>query len=110
MKILEKKLNGYFSSHIMFVMIADIQLKDGAEEDFKNWFAESNKVLSNFPGFISRKFLKSSDGSYRILVEHESKETFIKMHQSPEHEKVHPTGHSFMSADPQRKTYTVAAE
>jgi heme-degrading monooxygenase HmoA len=84
----------------MFVMIADIQLKDGVEEDFKSWFAESNKVLSNFPGFISRKFLKSSDGSYRILVEHESKETFIKMHQSPEHEKIHPTGHSFMSADP----------
>jgi len=110
MKIREKKLSGYFSSHVMFVMIADVQLKDGAEEDFKSWFAESNKVLCNFPGFISRKFLKSSDGSYRILVEHESKETFVKMHQSPEHEKIHPAGHSFMSADPQRKTYTVAAE
>ena len=58
-------------------MIADIQLKDGVEDDFKNWFAESNKVLCDFPGFISRKFLKSSDGTYRILVEHESKETFI---------------------------------
>jgi hypothetical protein len=43
-------------------------------------------------------------------VEHESKDTFIKMHQSPEHEKIHPKGHSFMSADPVRKTYTVAAE
>ena len=95
----------------MFVMIADIQLKEGTENDFKNWFIESNKVLCGFPGFISRKLLKSSDGtSYRILVEHQSKETFIKMHQSPEHEKVHPTGYSFMSADPQRKTYTVAAE
>ena len=107
---MEKKLNGSFPSHIMFVMIADISLKDGAEEDFKSWFAESNKVLCNFPGFISRRFLKSADGSFRILVEHESKETFIKMHQSPEHEKIHPTGHSFMSADPQRKTYEVAAE
>ena len=94
----------------MFVMIADVQLKEGAEEEFKTWFAESNRVLSDFPGFISRKFLKSPDGSYRILVEHESKETFVKMHQSPEHEKIHPKGHSFMSADPVRKTYTVAAE
>lgn len=110
MKILEKKLNGCNFSHTMFVMIADIQLKEGAEDDFKKWFSESNKVLCNFPGFISRKFLKSPDGSCRILVEHESKETFIKMHQSPEHEKIHPAGHSFMSADPQRKTYTVAAE
>ena len=71
----------------MFVMIVDIQLKDGAEDDFKNWFSESNRTLSSFPGFVSRKFLKSTDGSYRIVVEHESKDTFVKMHNSPEHEK-----------------------
>ncbi len=100
----------FFPSFIMFVMIADVQLKDGAEDDFKSWFSESNKVLANFPGFKSRKFLKSADGSYRIVVEHESKETFIKMHNSPEHEKLHPQGHSYMSEPPQRKTYTVAAE
>ena len=110
MKIIEKKLNGVFPSHDMFVMMADVQLKEGAEEGFKEWFSESNKVLSSFPGFVSRRFLKSNDGSYRIIVEHESKETFIKMHQSPEHEKIHPKGHSFMSADPVRKTFTVAAE
>ena len=110
MEILEKKLNGIYHGFTMFVMMADIQLKEGAEEGFKEWFSESNKVLGSFPGFISRKFLKSADGSYRILVEHESKETFIKMHQSPEHEKIHPKGHSFMSADPVRKTFTVAAE
>jgi len=91
-------------------MIVDIQLKDGVEDDFKSWFSESNKVLSSFPGFVSRKFLKSTDGNYRIVVEHESKDTFIKMHNSPEHEKLHPIGHSFMSEPPQRKTYTVAAE
>ena len=110
MKILEKKLNGTFSSHSMFVMMADVQLKEGAEDDFKSWFLESNKLLSNFPGFVSRRFLKSTDGSYRIIVEHESKETFLKMHQSPEHEKLHPKGHSFMSTDPVRKTFTVVAQ
>ena len=94
----------------MFVMIAEVSLKEGAEDDFKSWLSETNKVLSHFPGFVSRKFLESPDGSYRIIVEHESKETFIKMHQSPEHEKLHPQGHSFMSADPVRKTFTVAAE
>jgi len=71
-----------------------------------------NQIRSylGFPGFVSRKFLKSTDGSYRIVVEHESKDTFVKMHNSPEHEKVHPAGHAFMSGPPQRKTYTVAAE
>jgi len=43
MKILEKKLNGYFLNCDMFVMIADVQLKEGAEDDFKSWFSESNK-------------------------------------------------------------------
>ena len=110
MKIFEKKLNGIFPSYSMFVMMVDIQLKEGAEEDFKSWFSESNKVLSSFPGFVSRRFLKSADGSCRIIVEHESEETFIKMHQSPEHEKLHPKGRSFMSADPVRKTFTVSVE
>jgi len=109
-KILAKKFNGDISSHNMFVMMADVQLKDGAEDDFKKWFSESNKVLTNFPGFISRRFLKANDGSYRIIVEHESKETFIQMHNSPEHDKLHPEGHSYMSAPPARKTFSVAAE
>ncbi len=56
----------------MFVMMADIQLKEGAENDFKTLFSESNKVLSPFPGFVSRRFLKSPDGSCRIIVEHEN--------------------------------------
>ncbi len=91
----------------MFVMMADIQLKDGTEKDFERWFSESNRVLSSFPGFVSRRLLRAHDGSssYRIIVEHESKESFIKMHNSPEHEKIHPVGHSFMSADPVRKTF-----
>ena len=61
MKILEKKLNGDFVNFDMFVMIADVQLKDGAEDGFKTWFSESNKALSSFPGFVSRKFLKSTE-------------------------------------------------
>ena len=110
MRILERKLNDSISSHIMFVMIADIQLKEGAEENFKKWFAESNKTLCTFPGFISRKFLKSPDGTYRILVEHESKETFIKMHQSPEHEKLHSMATSYMEKLPEPKFYTVVSQ
>ncbi|HIH99712.1 MAG TPA: antibiotic biosynthesis monooxygenase, partial [Nitrosopumilus sp.] len=49
----------------MFVMMADIQLKDNTEDDFKILFSESNKILSSFTGFVSRRFLKSIDGSYR---------------------------------------------
>ena len=57
---MEKKLNGYFPSHIMFVMIADIQLKDGAEEDFKNRL-EMNPGKLHYTFFDSaNQLLKSS--------------------------------------------------
>lgn len=94
----------------MFVMIADIRLRAGAEGDFAKWFAESNAVLRGFPGFVSRRLLRSPDGGYRVLVEHESQETFAKMHQSPEHQKIHPVGRSFMEADPQKRTFVTVAE
>ncbi|MGB0724308.1 MAG: antibiotic biosynthesis monooxygenase family protein [Nitrosopumilus sp.] len=97
-------------SKIMFVMMADIQLKEGAENDFKTLFSESNKVLSPFPGFVSRRFLKSPDGSCRIIVEHENQETFMKMIQSPEHQEFHPKLHSFMSAEPVKKMFTTSVE
>ena len=91
-------------------MMADVQLKDGTEDDFKTLFSESNKILSSFPGFVSRRFLKSIDGSYRIIVEHETKETFMTMIQSPEHQEFHLKLHSFMSVEPVKKIFTVAAE
>jgi len=91
-------------------MMADIQLKEGVEDDFKTLFSESNKILSHFPGFVSRRFLKSKDGDYRIIVEHETKETFMTMIQSPEHQKFHPKLHSFMSVEPVKKIFTVAVE
>ena len=94
----------------MFVMMADVQLKDGTEDDFKTLFSESNKILSSFPGFVSRRFLKSIDGTYRIIVEHETKETFMTMIQSPEHQEFPPKLHSFMSVEPVKKLFTVSAE
>ena len=94
----------------MFIMMADVQLKDGAESDFQTLFSESNKVLSPFPGFVSRRFLKSPDGNYRIIVEHETQETFMKMIQSPEHQQFHPKLHSFMSEEPVKKMFTTSVE
>ena len=73
-------------------------------------FLNQIKFCLPFPGFVSRRCLKSNDGSYRIIVEHETKETFMTMIQSPEHQEVHPKLHSFMSAEPVKKMFTVSAE
>ena len=110
MKNLRKEIKWVSLSVIMFIMMADVQLKEGVENDFKTLFSESNKVLSPFPGFVSRRFLKSPDGSYRIIVEHETQETFMTMIQSPEHQEFHPKLHSFMRAEPVKKMFNSSVE
>jgi heme-degrading monooxygenase HmoA len=93
----------------VFIVIADIQLKKETESEFKQWFVESNKTLSKLDGFVSRRLLESADGKHRIVVEHQSKETFEKMHQSQEHAKLHSQAVTFMEEPPLPKFYNIVA-
>jgi heme-degrading monooxygenase HmoA len=93
----------------MLVAITDITLKDGVEQDFKKWFSESNKELSKKDGFVSRRLLESKDGTHRIIVEHQSMQTFEAMHKSPEHAKLHAVAVSYMKSLPIPKLYNVVA-
>ncbi len=94
----------------MFIVISDIQIKHDSVVDFKKWFSESNKVVSKFDGFVNRRLLETKDGKHRVLVEFENLEKFSKMHQSPEHEKVHSMATSYMEKLPEPKFYTVASQ
>ena len=71
----------------MFVAIVDIVLKDEKKDEFKTWITESNKTLSKFNGFVSRRLLEAQDGTNRIMVEFNDMGSFKKMHSSPEHGK-----------------------
>ena len=93
----------------MFVVIADIQLKDEAVQQFMSWFEESNKTLSRFDGFISRRLLESDNGHHRIIVEHKSQETFKQMHQSEEHSRLHAKAVTFMKKPPTPTFYKIVA-
>ncbi len=92
------------------IVIADIKLKEGVESEFKAWFEESNKELSKISGFMSRRLLKAPDGSHRIIVEHQSRQTFEAMRQSPEHGRLHARAVEFMEMLPAPKIYDVIAE
>ncbi len=94
----------------MFVAIVNVSLKEEKISEFKTWITESNKTLSKFDGFVSRRLLEGEDGSKRIMVEFRNIELFRKMHQSPEHEGFHNELGSFMFAPPQRHFYHVVAE
>ena len=91
----------------MLVVISEVELKPGVEPELMKLFAEHKKILSKIDGFVSRRLLKSVDGKYRIIVEHESKETFEKMTQGPEHKKIHDETVPFMESHPKPKIFQV---
>ena len=94
----------------MFVAIVDVSLKEEKISDFKRWVTESNKILSKFDGFVSRRLLEGEDGSKRIMVEFENIELFRKMHQSQEHNVFHNELVNYMQSPPKRQFYHVVAE
>ena len=94
----------------MFVVIADVTIKPDSVDSFKKWFSESNKIVSKFDGFVSRRLLETKDGKHQILVEFENMEKFSAMHQSKEHEELHRNAISFMEKTPLPKFYTVVAQ
>ncbi len=94
----------------MIVAIAEVSAKPGRMDDFKAWMKQSNKVISKFDGFISRRLLQAEDGSLRVMVEFESAEQFDTMRQSPEHQRVHKEAMSLRDVRSPPKIYTVAAQ
>ena len=74
----------------MFVVLINFPaIKEGKDTEFREWFEWSNKEFINHKGFIRRLLLKSAQGggNYVAVVEHESRETFMAMHNSPAHEE-----------------------
>jgi len=69
----------------MFVNIVEFpNIKKGRDKEFIAWFRWSNRVYSQFEGFISRRLLKSTKGKrrYVAIVEHKNEKTFMTMHLS----------------------------
>ena len=93
----------------MFVVMADVQIKESMESEFEKWFSESNRILSKTDGFVSRRLLRSTDGSYRILLHHQSKDTFEKMIDNEEHKNLNAIAVTFMVEPPIRILYDVLA-
>jgi antibiotic biosynthesis monooxygenase (ABM) superfamily enzyme len=92
----------------MFVNIVEFPpIKKGKDEEFKEWFKESNMTFMKHDGFISRRLLVSEKGSYAAIVEHRTKDTFMKMHTSKEHEVLRAKGDLLMDGNPKPHFYDV---
>ena len=49
------------------------------DKDFRDWFAWSNDELRGMAGLRGRRLLRSPDGSYTALLEHDSAAAFAAM-------------------------------
>ncbi|HEX6299373.1 MAG TPA: antibiotic biosynthesis monooxygenase [Acidimicrobiia bacterium] len=68
----------------MFVNIVRYPaVKPGSDAAFREWFVESNEAYARFPGFIRRRLLIPREGgTYAAVVEHDSFDSFMAMHNS----------------------------
>jgi len=71
----------------MFIVIIDFPpIQSGKDAEFREWFVKTNEEFGKHEGFISRRLLSPiKGGNYSAIVEHESHETFMKMHDTPAH-------------------------
>ena len=91
---------------VMFVNILEFPpIRKRKDEEFKEWFKESNAAFMKYGGFIPRRLLLSDKGSYAAIVEHQSKETFMKMHTSKEREILRAKGNILMDGNPKPHFY-----
>lgn len=80
----------------MFIVIVNFPpIKQGKDEEFREWFAMSNREFAPFKGFIKRRLLRpEKGGNYAAIVEFENRDAFLAMHSSTTHdiagEKVRP--------------------
>jgi heme-degrading monooxygenase HmoA len=71
----------------MFVVIVNFPpIKEGKDSEFREWFTWTNKEFANCKGFVARRLLEPlQGGTYVAIVEHESRETFTAMGDTPAH-------------------------
>lgn len=94
----------------MFVAMVDVRLKPGADEgEFARMFADANADLCRCDGFVARRLLKSGDGSLRVVVEHDSRQTFEAMHQTDVHARWHKKLTSYMDGPPSPRFFNVVS-
>ena len=77
------------------------------DKDFRDWFAWSNDQLSEIAGLKARRLLCAPDGSYTVLVEHESTSSFAAMHTAEAVSMIHKGLGKILNDGPQTTSYEV---
>jgi len=90
------------------VIISFPPIKAGMDSEFQKWFKWSNEGYSKEKGYISRRLLKPmKEGNYAAVVEHESHETFSRMHSGPFHDEASQKVRPMFEGRPSAQFYDV---
>ena len=95
------------------MLVATIRFPAVPEERaqlFLDWFTWSNDILRRTPGLRQRRLLRGTDGSYAAIVEHDSAETFARMHHTQDASRVQDRLATILDESPRATTFEVAAE
>jgi len=92
----------------MFIAMITFRIIPDKAKEFEKWFSRTNKEFAGHKGLIKRRLLKSSEGgSYVIMVEHESRETFIAGSGHPDHVKANEQLTPMLAGEPVPQFYEV---
>jgi heme-degrading monooxygenase HmoA len=93
----------------MFINIMQFpSVAEEKEAEFQEWFAWSNEQYAGEPGFIRRRLLKArKGGNYVAIIEHESYDTFMEMHNSPAQARAKERLESLLDGSPTPQFYEV---
>lgn len=96
----------------MFVVIIHFpMIKEGKDKEFREWFAWSNQEFAKNKGYISRRLLKPlKRGKYVAIVEHENKDSFMAMHNSPGHDEAGKRVEPLFDGNPTPQFYEVIVQ
>jgi heme-degrading monooxygenase HmoA len=95
----------------MFVAIARFpNVPTEREAEFRAWFAWSNDQLRDIDGLAGRRLLRASDGSYTVLVEHTTAETFASMLATEAALQVHAQLGELLLDEPAATMYDVVVD
>jgi heme-degrading monooxygenase HmoA len=95
----------------MFVVIISFPpIRPGKDNEFQQWFAESNKKFATFQGFIRRRLLRPVEGgNYAAIVEFEDRAAFQAMHGSSAHDAAGAVVKPLFDGSPTPQFYEVVS-
>lgn len=95
----------------MYVAIVEFPAIPAPRDDeFRAWFDWSNQALADADGLCDRRLLRSDDGRYLAIVEHDTSDTFAAMHQSQVASQVRDRLQTVLSGAPQARTYELVSQ